>query len=102
MYRTLLTAALLAATTSLYAQTAPAPDADKKAQRQEMRAKAKAAHAEARKACEGKKDAEHRQCMTQQMCAKAADPAKCQERAQKRAERMKKRMEERKAEKKSS
>ena len=97
MLKTVLATALLVATTSLYAQTPPAAPADKGAKRQEMREKAKAARDEARKACEGKQGAEHRDCMTQQTCAKAKDPQKCQDRAKAREERLQKRREERKA-----
>src|SRR3954468_18246815 len=99
MYKALITAALLAATTLLYAQTAPAPDADKKAQRQEMRAKMKAARESARKACEGKQGDEHRSCMQKQFCAQSKDAAKCEARIKERAEKHKQRMEKRKAEK---
>ena len=42
------------------------------------REKMKAAHEKARHACEGKKDAEHRDCMRQAMCAESKDPAKCE------------------------
>jgi len=98
MYKALITAALLAATTSLYAQTTPAPDADKAAKRQEMREKMKAARDNARKACEGKQADEHRNCMQQQFCAQSKDPAKCEERMKARAEKHKQRMEQKKSE----
>ena len=97
MLKTALAAALLVATASLYAQTTPPSDADKAARRQEIREKIKSARDEARKACEGKQGAEHRDCMTQQTCAKAKDPQKCQDRAKAREERLQKRREERKA-----
>jgi hypothetical protein len=58
-----------------------------------MRAKVKAAREQARKACEGKKDGEHRSCMEQQFCAQSPDPAKCQERLKARAEKHKKKTE---------
>jgi Spy/CpxP family protein refolding chaperone len=112
MFKTLaplLGAALLAATTSLYAQSAPSSPAEAaKAPRQThhrfdcskakdpkaceaRREKLRAAHAEARKACEGKQGTEHRDCMIQQGCAKTKDAAKCEarvkERMAKRAER---------------
>jgi hypothetical protein len=96
MLKALLAAALLAATTSLYAQAAPAPDADKAAQRKEARAKLKAAREQAGKACEGKQGDEHRACMGQQYCAKAQDPAQCQARLKERAEKRKQRRESQK------
>jgi hypothetical protein len=94
MLKTVLATALLAVTTSLYAQPTPPKDADKSARRQELREKAKSARDEARKACEGKQGAEHRDCMTKSTCAKAPDPAKCEARAKAREERVKKRREE--------
>jgi hypothetical protein len=66
---------LLVGATSLYAQTAPAPAGDST-----KKEKMKAAHQKARQACEGKKDAEHRDCMRTQMCAESKDPAKCEAR----------------------
>jgi hypothetical protein len=41
---------------------------------------AKAAHEKARKACEGKKGEEGRDCMRREMCAQAKDPGKCEAR----------------------
>ena len=68
-------AALLAASTLLYAQTPPAaPGGDQASKREKM----KAAHKKAYQACEGKKDAEHRDCMRTEMCSQAKDPAKCE------------------------
>jgi Spy/CpxP family protein refolding chaperone len=113
MFKTLtplLGAALLAATTSLYAQSAPSSGAEAaKAPHQARhrfdcskskdpkacearREKLRAARAEALKACEGKQGAEHRDCMVQQGCAKTKDAAKCEARAK---ERMAKRAERR-------
>jgi hypothetical protein len=66
-------AALLAASTALYAQSA---DKEKEARRQQMRE----AHAKALKACEGAKDAERRACLQREICAQAKDPKACQER----------------------
>jgi hypothetical protein len=89
----MLGAALLAATTALHAQ-APA-DSGKGRHRfdcsqakdpkacEERLAKARAAHAQARKSCEGKSGDEHAACMRQQMCASAKDPKACEERAAK-------------------
>jgi len=86
----LLGAALLTASTALYAQ---APQADDKGRRQqrfdcsqakdpkaceERVAKLKAAHEKARKACEGKQGDERRDCVRREMCAQAKDPAKCE------------------------
>jgi hypothetical protein len=68
-------AALLAASTALYAQ---APKTDGKAgdgntDRQEMREKV-------RKACEGKEGAERRNCVRREVCAQSADPKACEQR----------------------
>ena len=90
MLRTLLPAALLAFCTPLFAQApsdAPKPKAERrfdcsKAKDpkacEERLAKAKAAHEKARKACEGKKGEEGRDCMRREMCAQAKDPGKCE------------------------
>ena len=90
MLRTLLPAALLAFCTPLFAQApsdAPKPKAERrfdcsKAKDpkacEERLAKAKAAHEKARKACEGKKGEEVRDCMRREMCAQAKDPGKCE------------------------
>ena len=71
-------AALLAASTLLYAQTppSPAPGGGDPAKREKM----KAAHQQASQACQGKQGDEHRDCMRTQMCAQAKDPAKCEAR----------------------
>jgi Spy/CpxP family protein refolding chaperone len=94
----LIGAALLAATTVLYAQTpSTSEDAGKGAHRGRQfdcsqakdpkaceerrkagREKMKAAHEKASQACEGKKDGEHRDCMRKAMCAESKDPAKCE------------------------
>jgi hypothetical protein len=69
-----LGAALLAASTALYAQ-----GDDKGARREAM----KDAHQKALKACEGKQDDERRACMQTEMCKSAKDPKACQERVAK-------------------
>jgi len=90
MLRTLLPAALLAFCTPLFAQApsdAPKPKAERRfdcskakdpTACEERLAKAKAAHEKARKACEGKKGEEGRDCMRREMCAQAKDPGKCE------------------------
>lgn len=90
MLRTLLPAALLAFCTPLFAQApsdAPKPKAERrfdcsKAKDpkacEERLANFKAAHEKARKACEGKKGEEGRDCMRREMCAQAKDPGKCE------------------------
>ena len=95
MLRTLLPAALLAFCTPLFAQApsdAPKPKAERrfdcsKAKDpkacEERLAKAKAAHEKARKACEGKKGEEGRDCMRREMCAQSKDPKGCEEHATK-------------------
>src|SRR5712664_45486 len=97
-------AVLLAATTSLYAQAAPAPapKADKGGRHfdcsqakdpkacEEHRDKMKAAYSKAKSACEGKEGVEHRACMRDQMCAQSKDPAKCKAEVNRRAEAFKK------------
>jgi hypothetical protein len=77
---TIIGAALLAASTGLYAQ-APAPGKD--GDRAQRREQLKQAHEKAAKACEGKQGAEHRSCMTTQMCAQSKDPKACEARASK-------------------
>jgi len=67
----LMGAALLAASTGLYAQTD-----DKAARRQAL----KDAHSKALKACEGTKDEARRACLQREMCAQAKDPKACHER----------------------
>jgi Spy/CpxP family protein refolding chaperone len=106
----LIGAALLAATTALYAQAPSAPaDAGKGApkgrhfdcsqakdpkaceeRREAGREKMKAAHEKAAKACEAQTGDAHRDCMRKSMCAEAKDPAKCEARAQKQKERREK------------
>ena len=88
---TLLGAALLAGALAVQAQTPP-PDAGKGPRgehRKEMREHMKAAY----EACKDKPD--RRACMTEQMCAKAPDPAKCRERAKERQQMHAQRMDER-------
>jgi hypothetical protein len=70
-----LGAALLAASTALYAQTEAKGD-NQAARRQEM----KDAHQKAMKACEGKQGDERRSCLQTEMCRSAKDPKACQER----------------------
>jgi hypothetical protein len=90
MLRILLPTALLAFCAPVFAQ-APADAPKPKAERrfdcskakdpkacEERLAKAKAAHEKARKACEGKKGEEGRDCMRREMCAQAKDPGKCE------------------------
>jgi Spy/CpxP family protein refolding chaperone len=87
MLRTLFAAALLAASPALYAQQQPdiqkrprfdcSKAKDPKACEERV-ARAKAAHAKARAACEGKPEAERRDCVRREMCAQAKDPAKCE------------------------
>jgi hypothetical protein len=89
---TTIGAALLAGSFLAHAQ-APAPKAEGKGmeQRKEMRERMKAAH----EACKDKPD--RRACMSEQMCAKSEDPAKCQARAKEHGQRHAKRMDERQA-----
>ena len=99
----LLAGALLAASSTLYAQ-APA-DAGKGAPGksegrrfdcsktkdpkgcEERMAKMREARDKARKACEGKTGGERRDCMEKSFCAEAKDPAKCEASLKERAER---------------
>jgi len=105
----LLGAALLAASTSLFAQgtaTPPAGGAPKGGHRydcsqakdpkacEERREKIRQAHEAARKACEGKQGAEHRECMIKEGCAQAKDPAKCEAAVRARAEKRKEHMQQ--------
>ncbi len=54
---------------------------------EERRDRMRQAMRDARAACEAKETrAEHRQCMAEQICAKAPDPAQCQARMKERAE----------------
>ena len=72
----LIGSALVAASTLAFAQT-DTKDENRAARRQQM----KDAHAKALKACDGKPDAERRDCMRREMCAKSKDPAKCEAQA---------------------
>lgn len=85
---TTIGAALLAGSFLAYAQAPAAGGDGKGGDRHRMHEQMKGAHA----ACKDKTD--RRACMREQMCAKAADPAKCQ--AEGKA-RMSKRMDERQA-----
>jgi len=92
MLRILLPTALLALCAPVFAQApsdAPKPKAERrfdcsKAKDpkacEERLAKLKAAHEQARKACEGKKGEEGRNCMRHEMCSQAKDPGKCEAR----------------------
>jgi len=92
MLRILLPTALLAFCAPVFAQApsdAPKPKAERrfdcsKAKDpkacEERLAKPKAAHEQARKACEGKKGEEGRNCMRHEMCSQAKDPGKCEAR----------------------
>ena len=109
MKRTLMLASLLlAASTSLVAQTPPpgsqpdtqgraphrmlkpcsteADPAACEAKRNEMREKMQTAHRQAEEVCKGAAGADRRACMEQQMCAQAPDPARCEARAKGRAQ----------------
>ena len=75
----ILGAALLAASTGLYAQAPKGEpqDADRAAKREQM----KQAHEKAVKACEGKQGDARRDCMRKEMCASSKDAAKCEAQA---------------------
>ena len=93
---TLLGAGLLCGALAASAQTPPAPSSEGRAKpTPEQREKMREAFKSAREAC--KDSADRHGCMTQQMCSKAADPAKCQERAKERHARMSRHMDERQA-----
>jgi phage protein D len=87
MLKTLITAALIACTASVFAQSDTgkahrfdcAKTKDPKGCEERI-AKVKAAHEKARKACDGKKGDEQRNCMRSEMCAQSKDPAKCEAR----------------------
>jgi hypothetical protein len=100
---------MLAASTALFAQAQPTPDAPKgesrrhmkpcaqesdpakcEAQRKEMREKMRGQMKEARESCKGKEGPERGKCMAQNMCAKAPDPAKCEAHAKERMEKRQK------------
>lgn len=100
--RLIIGALLLSASSTLFAQTPGSPDGkegppgghramrpcaqEANAAQCESRRKEFREHlAQAREACKGKAGSERGQCMTTQICAKAPDPAKCQERAKERA-----------------
>ena len=113
MLRTLVATTLLAASTALFAQAAPAPAdapagkaprharydcskaADPKAC-EERRAKVREAAKKAHAACDAKAGDERRDCMRKELCAQAKDPAQCEARAKERAERRQQRHEQRK------
>lgn len=101
--RLILGSVLLAASTTLFAQSSAAPAAGERppqhrhaprscqnapdpakceARRKEMREHL----SQAREACKGKDGPQRGQCMATQMCARAPDPAKCEARARERAE----------------
>jgi hypothetical protein len=93
---TLLGAALVCGALAVQAQTPPAPSGEQRARpTPEQREKIKEAYRAAREAC--KDNADKRACMTQQMCSKASDPAKCQDHAKERHARMGKHLDERQA-----
>ena len=111
MLKTLIAAVLLASSTALFAQAAPAP-ADKpqgKAPRharydcskaqdpkacEELRVKMREAAKKARAACDSKAGEERRECMRKELCAQSKDPAKCEANAKARAEKRKQRTEQ--------
>lgn len=82
-----LAAALFFAGAAL-AQTPPSDSS-----KGEHRAKMHDAMKKARAACDAKKGDERRDCMRQQMCAQAKDPAACEARAKERMAMREKRME---------
>ena len=92
----LLGAALLCSALALQAQTAPTPSGEaRRHMTPEHREKMKEAYQAAREACKDNPD--RRGCMTQQMCSRAPDPAKCQERSKERHAKMSQRMDQRQA-----
>jgi hypothetical protein len=74
----ILGAALLAASTGLYAQAPKGEpnDADRAARREQL----KQAHEKAVKACEGKQGDERRACIRKEVCAQSKDPKACEAR----------------------
>ena len=90
MLRILIPTALLAFCAPVFAQApsdAPKPKAERrfdcsKAKDakgcEERLTKAKAAREKAKKACEGKKGDEGRDCMRREMCGQSKDPGKCE------------------------
>jgi hypothetical protein len=104
----ILGALLLAATASLQAQGPSSEPGKPRAERrfdcskapdpkacEERRAKSKAAYAKARAACEGKQGDARRDCMREQACAQAKDPAACVARAKEQSKRREQRLETR-------
>ena len=90
----LLAAALFAASTGVFAQPAKERRFDCSSAKdpkacEERVAKTKAARDKARKTCEGKAGAEHRECMAREMCSQSKDPKACQERVAKMKDKMK-------------
>jgi len=97
MLRILIPTALLAFCAPAFAQApsdAPKPKAERRfdcskakdpKDCEERLAKAKAAREKAKKACEGKKGDEGRDCMRREMCAQSKDPGKCEAAAAQRA-----------------
>ena len=77
----ILGAALLAASTGLYAQAPKGEpkDADRAARREQV----KQAHEKAVKACEGKQGDERRACIRKEVCAQSKDPKACEARVAK-------------------
>ena len=77
----ILGAALLAASTGLYAQAPKGEpkDADRAAKREQV----KQAHEKAVKACEGKQGDERRACIRKEVCAQSKDPKACEARVAK-------------------
>lgn len=109
MLKAFIATALLASSTALFAQAAPADKPEAKAPRQgrydcskaqdpkaceEMRAKMREAAKKARAACDSKAGDERRDCMRREMCAQSKDPAKCEASAKARAEKRKQRTEQ--------
>ena len=95
--RLIVAGLMLAASTTLFAQSPPAqpggphgmrpcaqePDPAKcEARRKELREHMQQAH----EACKGQEGRARGQCIVQQMCSKAPDPAKCQANAKERME----------------
>ncbi len=93
-----LVAPLLAASASVYAQAPKAESGKAQTRRfdcskakdpkacEERLAKLRERREKARKACEGKAGAEHRECMEKAWCADEKDPAKCEANVKARAE----------------
>ena len=73
-------AALLAASTGLYAQ---APKGESDAERAARREQLRQAHEKALKACEGKQGEERRACIRREVCAQSKDPKACEARVSK-------------------